>query len=183
MQSLRIGLTLVCLLTAPALACLSGVGNPPSQDIQATAKPGPEQEMLALINRERAKRGLKLLAWDEGLARVARAHNGDMLRQNYFAHVTPQGGTLKERLLAANIPFSRAGENLAFAPNLAIAHRELMRSPGHSANILRPGFQRVGIGFTTIPTGSRYAPRVDGRTMRVPAGTLLITQNFASGGH
>jgi uncharacterized protein YkwD len=47
---------------------------------------------------------------------------------------------------AAGIQFVVAGENLAYAPNVDIAQRGLMNSPGHRANILRPEFGHVGIG-------------------------------------
>jgi uncharacterized protein YkwD len=40
-----------------------------------------------------------------------------------------------------------AGENLALAQTLHIAHNGLMHSPGHRANILNPVYKRVGIGI------------------------------------
>jgi uncharacterized protein YkwD len=48
---------------------------------------------------------------------------------------------------AAHIAFLTAGENLALAQTLAIAHTGLMHSPGHRANILNPAYHRVGIGI------------------------------------
>jgi uncharacterized protein YkwD len=48
---------------------------------------------------------------------------------------------------SANVRFITAGENLALAPTLQIAHTGLMNSPGHRANILRREFGRVGIGI------------------------------------
>jgi uncharacterized protein YkwD len=47
----------------------------------------------------------------------------------------------------ANIHFETAGENLALAQTVEIAHVNLMNSPGHRANILNPSFGRVGIGI------------------------------------
>ena len=46
----------------------------------------------------------------------------------------------------AGIHFQAAGENLALAPNINLAHQGLMNSPGHRANILSPDFKKVGIG-------------------------------------
>lgn len=46
----------------------------------------------------------------------------------------------------AGIGFDVAGENLAFAPSVEVAHEGLMNSPGHRENILSPDFCRVGIG-------------------------------------
>jgi uncharacterized protein YkwD len=48
---------------------------------------------------------------------------------------------------AAHIRFINAGENLALAQTLQIAHTNLMNSPGHRANILSPAFGRLGIGI------------------------------------
>ncbi|MEO5953203.1 MAG: CAP domain-containing protein, partial [Chloroflexia bacterium] len=51
-----------------------------------------------------------------------------------------------QRMDTAGITYRTAGENLALAPSLDIAHEGLMNSPGHRANILNADFGRVGIG-------------------------------------
>jgi uncharacterized protein YkwD len=61
----------------------------------------------------------------------------------------------------AGVEYRTAGENLALAPTLHIAHNGLMNSPGHRANILHPQFGRVGIGI------------MDGGLRG-----LMVTQNF-----
>ena len=110
-------------------------------------RPDLEASMLQLINRERAAAGLKPLAPDPELTEVARRHSADMFARGYFAHVTPEGRDPFDRMRAANVHFVTAGENLALAPTLPIAHTGLMNSPGHRANILNPDFGRVGIGI------------------------------------
>jgi uncharacterized protein YkwD len=84
-----------------------------------------------------------------------------MFARGYFSHVTPEGRSPFDRMEAAGVSFRTAGENLALAPTLRIAHTGLMNSPGHRANILRPAFGRLGIGV------------MDGG----PRG-LMVTQNF-----
>ena len=108
--------------------------------------PDAERQMLDLVNAERARTGLRPLAADEGLQGVARAHSQEMFERAYFAHESPTAGSPYDRMRAAGIPFFLAGENLAYAPTVQLAHEGLMRSPGHRANILRPEFGRVGIG-------------------------------------
>ena len=120
-----------------------------------------EAQVLALVNEERAQRGLTPLQADPELAAVARAHSRDMLARGYFSHVTPEGRKLGDRMKAGKVNYLLAGENLALAQTVPIAHRGLMNSPGHRANILRPQFGRLGVG---VLDGGRYG--------------LMITENF-----
>jgi uncharacterized protein YkwD len=129
------------------------------------AKPRPrpdlEAEMLKMVNKERIAAGLRPLAADPELTEVARKHSIDMFARGYFAHVTPEGRDPFDRIRAGNVTFRTAGENLALAPTLQIAHSGLMNSPGHRANILHKEFGRVGIGI------------MDGGVRG-----LMVTQNF-----
>lgn len=109
-------------------------------------QPALEARMLELLNEERIARGLQPLQADTALTRVARRHAADMFSRGYFSHVSPEGASAADRIRAAHIPFRAAGENLALAPTIAIAHEGLMESPGHRANILHLRFRRVGIG-------------------------------------
>ena len=110
-------------------------------------RPFLEIKMLELVNGERAKNGLKPLKNDPELTNVARAHSKDMFARGYFAHETPDGKSPFDRMREAHVDFSKAGENLALAQTLEIAHTNLMNSPGHRANILHPAFGRLGIGI------------------------------------
>jgi uncharacterized protein YkwD len=129
----------------------------------AHPKPRPdlEAQMLELLNKERRETGLSPLSADTTLRVVARMHAADMFARGYFSHQTPEGLDPFDRIKEANIKFRSAGENLALAPTLSIAHSGLMESPGHRKNILQPAFGRVGIG---ILDGGRRG--------------LMITQNF-----
>jgi len=120
-----------------------------------------ETKMLALVNEERKKAGFNPLAADPELTGVARNHSRDMFARGYFSHVTPEGKSPFDRISEADVKFLTAGENLALAQTLSLAHKGLMNSPGHRANILEPKFGRVGIG---ILDGGVYG--------------LMVTQNF-----
>ena len=120
-----------------------------------------EARMLEMVNAERSAQGLKPLKPDPEMTEVARAHSRDMFARGYFSHVTPEGRTPFERLRQGQVRFLVAGENLAFAQSLTVAHQGLMNSPGHKANLLRPQFGRLGIGV--LDGGLRG---------------LVITQNF-----
>ena len=123
--------------------------------------PALEDQMLDLINRERAAAGLDPLEADPELTEVARRHSADMFARGYFSHNTPEGRDPFDRMKESDVRFRTAGENLALAPTLHLAHTGLMNSPGHRANILRPQFGRVGIG---ILNGGRRG--------------IMVTQNF-----
>lgn len=110
-------------------------------------RPFLEEKMLEMVNEERAKEGLAPLKADPEMTRVARAHSKDMFARGYFAHVNPDGKNPFDRMRAANVKFRAAGENLALAQTLEIAHTNLMNSPGHRANIMNPAFGRLGIGI------------------------------------
>jgi uncharacterized protein YkwD len=106
-----------------------------------------EAKMLELVNQERVQRGLLPLKADPELTQLARAHSSDMFARGYFAHITPEGKSPFDRMNDAHVQYTTAGENLALAHSLSIAHNGLMNSPGHRANILNPSFGRVGIGI------------------------------------
>jgi uncharacterized protein YkwD len=114
---------------------------------QAPPRPDLEEQMLQLVNAERRSAGLKPVRPDPELVQLARSHSRDMLARGYFAHATPEGKDLAHRMQQARLGYLAAGENLALAPTLFSAHKGLMRSPGHRANILRPQFGRLGIGI------------------------------------
>ncbi|HYH14374.1 MAG TPA: CAP domain-containing protein, partial [Flavisolibacter sp.] len=106
-----------------------------------------EAKMIDLVNQERIKQGLNTLKADPSLVLVGREHSKDMFARGYFSHYSLEGKTVSDRLRNANIRFLVAGENLALAQTLTIAHNGLMESPGHRANILQPKYGRVGIGI------------------------------------
>lgn len=113
---------------------------------QGTVDRESEQRMLTLINEERKKAGLPTLTEDSKTTEVARAHSQGMLVGGYFSHTNLKGQSPFDRMEAIGITFHVAGENLAKAANVDLAHSGLMRSPGHKANILGKDFRKIGIG-------------------------------------
>lgn len=126
-------------------------------------QPQLEEEMVTLVNQERAKVGAKPLVVDDSLRTIARAHSRDMWVRGYFSHTDPDGNDPFARMKAAGITYTAAGENIALAPNLTIAHIGLMHSPEHRANILNPDFGHVGIGIVSAG-----------------ASGLMVTQDFTN---
>lgn len=108
--------------------------------------PTTEEAMIDLVNKERRERGLSTLAFDANLRAAARFHSEDMFKRGYFSHYSPEGESVANRAEKFNINYTVIGENLAYAPTLELAHKGLMNSPGHRANILSTDFNKIGIG-------------------------------------
>jgi uncharacterized protein YkwD len=106
--------------------------------------------LLAAMNEVRAAHGLTPLRLDGRLQRAARAHSTDMVRRNYFAH-----GRFVSRLARFGVRGPRVGENLAWGVGAGADSRLIVQrwlaSPRHRANLLRPGFRRVGLGLRAGP--------------------------------
>lgn len=122
-----------------------------------------ESQMIELVNKERTSRNLPALKYRQDLRDVGRSHSADMFTRGYFSHYSPEGDSVAERAEKAGISYLVIGENLAYAPNLELAHTGLMNSPGHRANILSPDFAAIGIG---IQDGGVYG--------------LMVTQVFSN---
>ena len=127
----------------------------------ADAAAGQEAAFVTLINAERAERGLSTLTLDPMLTETARAHSEEMCSADYFDHhsPTPGIGSPMDRYLSASrllgLPqpeYLLVGENIYYCSvcndiyNVDYAHRALMASPGHRANILEPRFAKIGVG-------------------------------------
>lgn len=105
----------------------------PFKVTHANPRPDLENEMLHLINREREAADLPPLEKDEDLTPIARQHSDDMFSRGYFSHISPEGETPSDRIRQAGVPFLTAGENLALAQTLFLAHEGLMNSPRASS--------------------------------------------------
>ena len=128
-------------------------GSP--DDGQVMLPAGAEARMLALLNEVRRQAGLSPLIADPELHAVAVAHTEEMIARHFFGHASPTTGMVENRLERAGVLVSLSGENVAEADDADGAHRVLMDSPGHRANMLRADFTHVGIGVAMRPGDAR----------------------------
>ena len=105
-----------------------------------------ERQMVELVNKERISHGLTALVFDGKLRDVGRAYSEDMFERGYFSHYSPEGETVADRAEKGGVDFLVIGENLAYAPTVELAHKGLMNSEGHRANILSKDYGKIGIG-------------------------------------
>lgn len=107
-----------------------------------------ENEVVRLVNIERGKQGLKPLASDWQLSRVARYKSQDMRDKGYFSHTSPTYGSPFEMMKSFGISYRTAGENIARGqktPSEVV--NAWMNSSGHRANILNSSFTKIGVGY------------------------------------
>jgi uncharacterized YkwD family protein len=141
---------------APAPAAQPKPAATPTTQSTTTTTSGltaDEQQMLNLVNGERAKAGLGALKADLTLTKLARLKSQDMINRNYFSHQSPTYGSPFEMMKSFGVTYNTAGENLAGNSTVSAAHTALMNSAGHRANILKSSFTHVGIG---IIKGGQY---------------------------
>jgi len=116
-----------------------------------------ENEVIRLVNVERAKYGLPALKANWQLSRVARYKSQDMVDKGYFSHTSPTYGSPFKMMEAFGIKFSAAGENIAMGMRTpAEVMNAWMNSPGHRNNILNNSFNEIGVGLAKDSKGRQY---------------------------
>lgn len=107
-----------------------------------------EQEVIRLVNVQRAQNGLKPLAENWELSRVARYKSQDMVDNHYFSHTSPTYGSPFQMMRAFGLSYRSAGENIAYGQRTPRAVVDAwMNSSGHRANILNASFTQIGVGY------------------------------------
>jgi uncharacterized protein YkwD len=148
---------------AAALA-LVPLGTAGTAGTQATLTQS-ERSLLGAVNGVRSAHGLRALRVDPALMRVARSYSAHMIRTGTFTH-----GAMGARLARSGARGPVFGENLAWGvgsrASAASIVRSWMASPGHRANLLRPGWNRIGLGALR-------------GTFQGHAGATVVTADFA----
>ena len=173
-------LVLMGLTGLPALACdLNTEGRPADvagyvEAAEACLRAPPEgytfdadleAGFLRLVNEERVAAGLAPVKFRTELRGAARFHSLDMAANGFFGHHGPDGHDGVYRIAAldrtALVDFS--AENVATVskgsgrmdPDFALKrlHDNLMKSPGHRANILHPKATHVAFGVVRTRGG------------------------------
>ncbi|WP_432120835.1 sigma-70 family RNA polymerase sigma factor [Streptomyces sp. S1] len=122
----------------------------PTATKQDSGHTSVEEQVIALVNAERAKEGCGAVTGNSLLARAAQGHSDDMAARDFFDHTNPDGAGPGERVTATGYGWSTYGENIAMGQQTAEQVMEAwMNSPGHRANILNCSFKELGVGLHT----------------------------------
>ena len=104
------------------------------------------EQVVVLVNAERAKVGLPALTMSPDLNRAAQIRAGETVQS--FSHTRPNGSSFSSVLKENGITFRGAGENIAWGQRTPEAVvNTWMNSEGHRANILNKNFTSIGVGY------------------------------------
>lgn len=161
---LRSGL-LVTLVAALALSlgagasASSGASRTLTASTTLTRATSLEALVLSEINTLRAAHGRQPLSESAALSRAADRHSRSMALLGFFAHESRNGTPFWQRVKQYYFANSRTwtvGENLAMFGGITPSAQSIvtawMESPGHRANLLRPGYRDAGISIVHHPT-------------------------------
>lgn len=152
-------------LIAPAVQASVVSANENNTAPPPISASGEEYEIFQMINRERSRKGLSTLQWDNGVATVARSYSRRMAREGFFAHTDPDGNSVVERADRSRVRgWAKIGENLFVCSRVDrfsdMAIRGWMRSPSHRKNVLDRQWTATGIGVARARDGSIYVTQV-----------------------
>lgn len=117
--------------------------------------PTYQEQVVRLVNEERAKAGLSALAPDEAIQSAAQVRAQESAVS--FSHTRPNGTSFSTALTDAGVKYRGSGENIAWGQKTPEEVVEgWMNSPGHRANILNPSFTKIGIGYYQDSRGVNY---------------------------
>lgn len=151
------------------------------------------QATLCLLNNERVARGLQPFTRQPQLEDAATRYSQSLISERFFAHVTPLGQVLHQRLrsyIDAAVRWKIA-ENLAWGENTRATPGSVvdqwMHSDSHRANILNAAHREVGIGIVNgTPTGlsparsATYTAEFGSRTIATAKATKTVSKRVSA---
>lgn len=115
--------------------------------------------LMRMVLALRAQEHVAPLVRDARLDAVALAHAHRMKDAHLVGHDVGDGDPAR-RLQAAGIDARDAGENVAHAQSVLLAHRALWGSPSHRQNLQRPEYNRIGVAVLNDEDGSVWVAEV-----------------------
>jgi uncharacterized protein YkwD len=113
------------------------------------------QQVVNLVNQERAKAGLSPVTADSTIQAAAQVRAKET--EVSFSHTRPDGSSFSTALTQQGVQFRGSGENIAWGQR---SPEEVMNgwmnSPGHRANILNANYTKIGVGYYQNGSGTNY---------------------------
>lgn len=131
--------------TQPSTGTDTGTTTGTTTDTSSSAY---ADQVVTLVNQERAKAGLSPLTSDSSLAAMALDKAKDMYNNHYFDHTSPTYGSPFDMMTKYGIQYTYAGENIAMGQQTPQeVMTAWMNSEGHRQNILSPNYTKIGVAF------------------------------------
>ena len=113
------------------------------------------QQVIDLVNEERAKAGLSPLTESSSVAQAADIRAKEIATS--FSHTRPDGSSFSTALQQSGASYRGAGENIAYGQRTPEAvMNSWMNSQGHRANILNENYTTIGVGYYEDANGTGY---------------------------
>ena len=152
---------LASLAFAAAIAFASAGAHPgPAAAAEVTIS-SAEQQMVGILNADRAAAGLIAFRVDARLSSIARARSVDMATKHYFSHTQPDGRSVFDILTARTIKWYSAGEIIAWNtwPTLAESARAAndgwLGSATHRSIVMATSYNYMGVGLAIDGAGKK----------------------------
>ncbi|MCW2779540.1 MAG: Transporter, partial [Frankiales bacterium] len=157
----------------------SPVASPSPSASPTTTRAGADaagtRELLRLVNARRTSLGLPAVALDRRLAAQALTHTRDMVAAGRLSHAD----SLFTRATKARLGLRLVGENVAYAGDVARAHRQLLDSPHHREIVQTRGWDVVGLAVVRDDDGAVWVTE-DFGTLRAVAPSAVQHASPAS---
>lgn len=139
--------------------------NPPAVEVPDTPGQGDDtsdaetlsyaEQVVELVNAERAKAGLPALTMDADVTAAANVRAKEIVQQ--FSHTRPDGSSFSSVLKEQGVSFRGSGENIAWGQKTPEqVMNAWMNSDGHRANILNKNFKNIGVGYYQDENGVNH---------------------------
>ena len=113
------------------------------------------EQIVKLVNAERAKEGLPAVQLDAQITAAANIRAREIVQQ--FAHTRPNGSSFYTVLKENGISYMGCGENIAYGQRSAEEVMDgWMNSSGHRANIMNKNYKNIGVGYYQDARGVKY---------------------------
>ncbi len=144
---------------APEISIPPVVENPDTQEPEISV---PDEETLSyaeqvvkLVNEERAKAGLPALKLDADITKAANVRAIEIKQK--FSHTRPDGSSFSSVLKEQGVSYRGSGENIAWGQKTPEqVMNGWMNSDGHRANILNKNYKNIGVGYYQDANGVNY---------------------------
>ncbi|WP_458791637.1 CAP domain-containing protein [Yoonia sp. MH D7] len=116
-----------------------------------------DQSFGNILNKVRIGNGANAVTYDSRLDAAAQGHADDMVKRDYFNHISPEGGDVEDRIIAQGYTPRAWGENLSGGQQSeADTLRAWQDSPAHDAMLNAQSLEDFGLGVSGTGRDTRW---------------------------